>query len=132
ARGRFPQRHRSRLRHPRHDPGLSGSPRRPRRPPRLPQSSRGKDLSRASLCPCLIDERPSGRVFMAKRTDMRKHQTAAWLATQRGETIQPGMSFVEDPENMPPLSHEEEERARKAIEVFRAGAAAIAADGVST
>jgi hypothetical protein len=49
-----------------------------------------------------------------------EHETAAWYATRLGETIKPELSFVENPGNLVPFSHEEEERAGVAIERFLA------------
>ncbi len=47
-----------------------------------------------------------------------EHETAAWYPTRMGETIKPELSFVEAPKDLIPFSHEEEERARVAIERF--------------
>ncbi len=47
-----------------------------------------------------------------------EHETAAWYATRMGETIKPELAFVEDPGNLIPFSHEEEDRAGVAIERY--------------
>jgi len=58
----------------------------------------------------------------AAQVSEEEHETAAWYATRMGETIRPELSFVEDPGSPIPFSHEEEERARIAIQRYLARA----------
>lgn len=62
----------------------------------------------------------------ATQVSDEEHETAPWYATRMGETIKVELSFVEDPGNIVPLSHEEEERAGLAIERFLARTRAAA------
>jgi|SRR6185436_14280534 len=55
-----------------------------------------------------------------KQMSDEEHVTAAWLSLRNGETIPPGLCFVEDPGNMIPLSQKEEIRAEAAIERYLA------------
>lgn len=71
----------------------------------------------------LVDQEiERARPLTAKEISDEEHQTAAWYATQMGEVIKPELAFVEDPGVMIPLTDEEEEWARSAIEEYLAGA----------
>ncbi|HSG38974.1 MAG TPA: type II toxin-antitoxin system antitoxin SocA domain-containing protein [Thermoanaerobaculia bacterium] len=58
----------------------------------------------------------------ARQMSDEEHKTAAWYATRTGEDIKPELSFVEDPGVVIPLSPDEDEIARHAVERFLARA----------
>lgn len=64
----------------------------------------------------------------ATQISEEEHATAAWFATKMGESIRPELCFVEDPGNIIPLTDDEEEWAKAAIERYRARPQAAAGD----
>lgn len=56
----------------------------------------------------------------ARQVSDEEHATACWYATRMGENIKPELALVEDPGTSIPLSHDEEQRARRVIEGFLA------------
>lgn len=55
-----------------------------------------------------------------KQVSDEEHRTAAWYAMKMNETIRPELCFVEDPDNVIPLTDAEHERASAAIERYLA------------
>lgn len=69
-----------------------------------------------------IIDREIARAWSLTATQIseEEHATAAWFATKMGETIRPELALVEDPGNIIPLTDDEEDRAKAAIERYRA------------
>lgn len=94
------------------------------RPEQRPIAKAEPDVEALSPEERAIIDREIERALAATGTQVsdEEHQTAAWFATRTGELINPELTLVEDPRVIIPLSDAEEQRARAALERFRARA----------